>query len=124
MDREKYIEERTAHHKVVLSAAHAGEGIPEHAIDYWAKQQAETDWKRNRVYDLPVEVSHGNVYTYDRHTPGAHLNFNPGGPMVSIQSLSYEELRELTMAALRFLEASDELPDFAEVRKFFETDEA
>lgn len=120
MDREQFIEDRTNHHRVVITAAHAGEGIPEHAIEYWARQQAETDWRRTRVHDQPVEVAEGRVWTHDKHTDGVQLRFNPGGPMVSIMSLSYEELRELMVSGIKFLRAHDEWPNSDRVRELFE----
>lgn len=119
MNREQFIEGRTAYHKVILNAQNAGTGIPDHAIDFWAKAEAEKDWMRTRVYDHPVEVSAGNVWTHDRHVPGAKLSFNPDGPMVSVMSLSFEELRELMVSGIKFLRAKGEWPSSDEVRALF-----
>jgi hypothetical protein len=106
--RESFIARATERHKVAIVTEHGGADIPERAIAMWARQQAETDWKRTRVYDHPVELASAEVWMHDHKEAGVELRFNPDGPMVSIMSLSHAELRDLARDAIAYLTARGE----------------
>ncbi|HLY75930.1 MAG TPA: hypothetical protein VKU80_17555 [Planctomycetota bacterium] len=108
LSREGFIRTRTAYHKAHLleqtKKFQARGEIPDEALENWARYQAELDWKRKRVYDRPATLTPASVWQYDHREPGVNIRFNPDGPMVSVISLSFAELRELVLDGETFLD--------------------
>jgi len=106
----QYIKRRLEHHRILLKERH--KDIPDSALGYWAEQEAEKEYRQGRVYADPVVVQVAEIGVYDINEKfssgkdqGVQLRFNPGGPMVSVMSLSFPELRELAIQAMYILEA-------------------
>lgn len=108
--RDQFIAKRAAYHEAVLREQMAEQYVPEHVYAMWAKDRAERDWKRTRVYDKPIEVHAGAAWCHDHREAGVTLRINPDGPMTNIMELSFGELRELVMAGYHFLLERGEWP--------------
>lgn len=109
--RSQFIARRTDYHASIIREKHPD--IPDRALYYWAKDAAEKEWRTGRVYADPVQVEHAKISVYNPaekfgsgYADGLNLRFNPGGPMVSIISLSYAEGRELALALIIALQDS------------------
>lgn len=103
--KEAFIARRLDYHKAVLREKHGD--IPDNALDFWAKDAAEKEFRTGRVYADPVQVEQATISVYDPreqfssgNAQGLNLRFNPGGPMVSVMSLSYPEARELAITLI------------------------
>lgn len=104
----QYIARRMDYHKAVLKEKH--QDIPDSALKYWAEQEAEKEYRQGRVYAEPVVIRATEIGVYDTtqrfasgKDRGVELRFNPGGPMVSVMSLSFAELLELVIDAMALL---------------------
>lgn len=109
----QFIKRRIPYHMDILRERHPD--APDRALDFWAEDAAEKEWRTGRVYSEPVCIEQGTVHVYDPKAKfgsgsadGVNLRFNPGGPMVSVMSLSYGELRELVSEGLAVLRATGE----------------
>lgn len=108
LNKQEYIHSRMDYHRAVLAERHPD--IPAEALGYWAEHAALEEYRTGRVYADPPQVETGYINVFNPKSRfgsgearGISLRFNPGGPMVSIISLSYAEGRELAESLIRTL---------------------
>lgn len=111
--KNEFIMRRTPLHMDILRDRH--EDIPENALEFWARDYAEREYRTGRVYADPCHVEMGEIHVYDPsstfssgRTQGLNIRFGPAGPMVSIIAQSYEEARELAKGLVRALRTAGE----------------
>jgi hypothetical protein len=111
--KQRFIGDRIPYHQAILAEKHPD--VPLRALEYWAKDAAEKEYRKGRVYADPVQIESAEIHVYDQHASygsgqdrGINLRFNPGGPMVSVMSLSYAEARELAIDLINHIDADGE----------------
>lgn len=113
ISKQRFVSDRTPYHMDILRHQHPD--APDSALEFWAKDRAEKEYRTGRVYADPVQIEKAKINVYDPEAKfgsgeasGVNLRFNPAGPMVSIMSLSYKELRELVQDGLVLLKSTGE----------------